>query len=99
MFHQHLLRRPFAVAVVGLSVALAGCTHHDKSEHSSKHPKSTTTMTDTQSAKAGITKTSFGKTTDGTAVDLYTLTNKNGVTAKITNYGGIVTELWVPDRN
>jgi aldose 1-epimerase len=36
---------------------------------------------------------------DGKEVDLFTLTNKNGLYAKITNYGGIVTELHVPDRN
>ena len=45
-----------------------------------------------------IKKESFGTTKDGQAVDLYTLTN-NGVTAKITNYGGILTSLVVPDRN
>jgi len=31
-------------------------------------------------------------------VDLFTLTNAAGVTASITNYGGIVTSLMVPDR-
>jgi aldose 1-epimerase len=31
-------------------------------------------------------------------VDLYTLTNARGLTAKITNYGTIITELRVPDR-
>ena len=41
----------------------------------------------------------FGKTYDGQTVSLYTLTNANGTTVKITNYGGIVTEFWVPDRN
>jgi aldose 1-epimerase len=40
----------------------------------------------------------FGKV-DDTPVQLYTLTNKNGLVAKITNYGAIVTELHVPDRN
>ncbi len=34
----------------------------------------------------------------GKEVKLYTLTNKNGLVAKITNYGGIVTELHVPDK-
>ena len=48
--------------------------------------------------KMGITKEPYG-TADGKKVMLYTLTNKNGLTAKITNYGGIVTELWVPDKN
>ena len=32
-------------------------------------------------------------------MDLYTLTNRNGLVAKITNLGGHVTELHVPDRN
>lgn len=39
----------------------------------------------------------FG-TVDGTPVRLYTLTNRNGLVAKITNYGATVTELHVPDR-
>src|SRR6185295_3418096 len=46
-----------------------------------------------------ITKESFGKTADGESVDLYTLTNRNGMEARITNYGGIVTTLTAPDRN
>ena len=46
-----------------------------------------------------ITKESFGKTAEGESVDLYTLTNRNGMEAKITNYGGIVTALTAPDRN
>jgi len=51
-------------------------------------------------AKPGSTKkSSFGKTPDGEAVDLYTLTNKNGVEAEITTYGGSVVSLKVPDRN
>jgi aldose 1-epimerase len=53
---------------------------------------------DTQ-AQAKITKESFGQTTDGHSVDLYTLTNSRGAEVKITNYGGTVTSLKVPDRN
>jgi aldose 1-epimerase len=33
------------------------------------------------------------------SISLYTLTNSNGVTMKVTNYGAIVTSLLVPDRN
>ena len=44
-----------------------------------------------------ITKEPFGSI-DGTEVDLYTLANSNGIVAKITNYGGIITSLVVPDR-
>jgi aldose 1-epimerase len=51
-------------------------------------------------AKSGSTmKSSFGKTQEGEAIDLYTLTNKNGVQAAITNYGGAVVSLKVPDRD
>jgi aldose 1-epimerase len=48
---------------------------------------------------AGVQKTTFGKTADGTAVDLYTLTNGRGMTARLMTYGAIVTSLEVPDRN
>jgi len=45
-----------------------------------------------------IEKQSFGKTEDGTAVDLYTLTNANGMEIQITNYGATVTSIVVPDK-
>lgn len=47
--------------------------------------------------KMSVTKAPYGKA-DGREVFLYTLTNKNGLVAKITNYGGIMTELWLPDK-
>ena len=50
-------------------------------------------------SQSSLEKNSFGQTQDGTAVDLYVLTNSHGLIAKITNYGGIVTELHVPDRD
>lgn len=34
----------------------------------------------------------------GKEVKLYTLTNKNGLVLKVTNYGGIITELHTPDK-
>ncbi|MBW8038772.1 MAG: galactose mutarotase [Planctomycetes bacterium] len=41
----------------------------------------------------------FGKTPDGQEVDLYTLTNTNGLKARIINYGAILVSLEVPDKN
>ena len=46
-----------------------------------------------------ITKEAFGKTTDSTPVDLYTLVNAKGSSVKITNFGGIVVAICVPDRD
>jgi aldose 1-epimerase len=39
----------------------------------------------------------FGKTPDGIQVLRYTLSNPHGVLVKITEYGAILSELWVPD--
>jgi aldose 1-epimerase len=50
-------------------------------------------------AKSKMQKQSFGKTEDGQSVDLYILSNKNGMEAAITNYGGTVVSLKVPDRS
>jgi len=47
----------------------------------------------------GVKRQDWGKTYNETPIYLYTLTNSHGMVAKITNYGGIVTELHVPDRN
>ena len=45
-----------------------------------------------------IDREKFGQTNEGVSVDLFTLTNDNGLTVKITNYGGIVTSMLVPDK-
>jgi len=50
-------------------------------------------------AMKGVTTSDFGQTADGTKVQLYTLTNATGMVAKIMTYGGIVTELHVPDKD
>jgi len=50
-------------------------------------------------AKSSMKKQPFGKTEDGQAVDLYTLTNKKGMEVAITNFGGIIVSLKAPDRN
>ncbi|MCS6774884.1 MAG: aldose epimerase family protein [Anaerolineae bacterium] len=46
-----------------------------------------------------ITRTQFGILPDGQPVDLFTLTNDSGTSVKITNYGGIIISLLVPDRH
>jgi aldose 1-epimerase len=43
-------------------------------------------------------KRDFGTTAEGKAAELYVLTNKNGMEVSITNYGGTVTSIKVPDR-
>jgi aldose 1-epimerase len=45
-----------------------------------------------------IQNESYGQLSDGRSVDRYTLTHA-GITCSIITYGGIITELHVPDRN
>ncbi len=44
-----------------------------------------------------VTKQPFGAAPNGEPVELYTLTNPNGMTMKVMTYGAIVTELHAPD--
>ncbi len=48
---------------------------------------------------ASVSMRAFGRTKAGEPVMLYTLTNANGLSADITNYGGIMVRLLVPDRD
>ena len=50
-------------------------------------------------AKPGVTRGAFGKMPDGQAVEMFTLTNKNGVEVRAITYGGIITSIKVPDRD
>ena len=43
-------------------------------------------------------KSDFGALSDGTSVELYTLTNSHGLTARIATYGATLTSLNVPDK-
>ena len=49
-------------------------------------------------AAQSIEKKPFGEV-DGKPVDLYTLTNTNGMTMTVSNYGAIITTLTAPDKN
>lgn len=50
-------------------------------------------------AKPGISSQDWGTTQKGEKVRLYTLTGKGGMVARITNFGGVVVDLIVPDRH
>ena len=51
------------------------------------------------SAPASIQKTAFGTTADGQPVELFTVSNANGLAFRCMTYGAIITEIDVPDRN
>ena len=45
-----------------------------------------------------VQKQPFGETPDGTAVEIYTLTNDKGFKARVMTYGATLVSLEVPDR-
>lgn len=47
----------------------------------------------------GVKKSLFGKTHDGREAHLYTLSNKSGMQVVISDFGGTVVSIKVPDRN
>lgn len=88
------IRAAFSAALSAALIAGIGCEATKKAvakvEDKFEHKADKGTM--------GITQTNFGKTADGQQVDLYTLTNPNGIVARIMTYGAIVTELHAPDK-
>ncbi len=57
-----------------------------------------TTLSSGGAEDCGVASRVFGYLSGGEAVTEYTLTNRNGMIVKILDYGGIITELHVPDR-
>jgi aldose 1-epimerase len=75
-----------ATLLLAALLVLAGC--------------STTPPTEPVEPKAmKIESQQFGQTPGGTSVKLYTLSNRKGMVVKLTEYGAILTEVRVPDRN
>ena len=84
-----MVERSARVTLVILALAgIAACTSSQRERSEPASPAA---------ASPAIATAPFGKVGD-TPVQIYTLTNKGGIVAKITNYGAIVTELHVPDR-
>ena len=81
------LRKLITVTMITTSV-LTACNSAEQ-----KQEESTASV-----ASEKVSKADWGET-DGKKVYLYTLTNKNGVQVKISNYGGTVTSWVTPDKN
>lgn len=57
----------------------------------------TSMMLSSPAMEPSIQKSSFGKLSTGAPIDLYTLKNTHGLEAAITNFGGILVSMKVPD--
>ncbi len=82
----------------GLVLAAAViCMHGCKKKEQAPAEPNTDQQT-MEVVEMSVNQESFGTTPEGREVDLYTLTNSNGMKARITNYGAILVSLEVPDR-
>jgi len=91
---RRLLATSVVVVVTAVLLGLSGpaqarATSHRHKSHSAKH-------SDRSGDRPGITSQFWG-TANGQSVYLYTLTSGNGMTVNITNYGGVVQSIWVPN--
>jgi aldose 1-epimerase len=77
--------------------SLASC--NNSSSGNAANSDSTITSTDSTTASLIPGKKNFETTIDGKPTDLYVLKNHNGMQAAITNYGGRLVSLVVPDKN
>ncbi|PTQ92916.1 aldose 1-epimerase [Mucilaginibacter yixingensis] len=83
----------FSAAVMLAAAGLTACNQPAKTSSTSTDDSTKTAVTYAIPAEANFQDKIDGKTTD-----LYTLKNKNGVTAAITSFGGRLVSLLVPDK-
>ncbi len=96
-FKQQLMFKKFLTlfTMIGMGLLIANLESYKRLNFN----RSYATENDDQRQKnKSVTKTKFGQTRDNQNVYLYTLTNTNGLIAKITNYGSILTQLHLPDN-
>jgi aldose 1-epimerase len=88
-------------AVLGIVAATAiGCPAQPaKDSPKDKQPSTPKAFSSSETPKVSITKETFGKTPEGEQVDLYTLTNAQGLRVKIMTYGATIIDVETPDRN
>jgi len=68
-------------------VAIVGCTNKQK-----QAPEETTTL-------SGLKRSNFQTVVNGDSTDLYVLKNANGIEVCVTNYGGRIVSVMVPDKD
>ncbi|WP_205501573.1 aldose epimerase family protein [Rufibacter psychrotolerans] len=90
------VRRPVSALLLSALLFAGACNQNSGNQES----KETQTQTSTTANQVKLpARANFQKTIDGKQTDLYVLKNQNNVQVAITNYGGRVVSLLVPDKN
>jgi len=85
------LRASLIFSIFLILILNSGCKKESATPDDAGQTKGTTNML--------VKKEPFGSLPDGSAVELYTLTNQHGLKARLMTYGAILVSLEVPDRN
>ena len=72
--------------LLSLVFTVAGCVNKQKEEQV------------VETTKSGLVKSDFQTVLDGDSTNLFVLNNNNGVEVAITNYGGRIVSVMVPDK-
>lgn len=83
-------KRNLALVALALSSFLVACNNPEKSSN---------TKNDTTSSVVKLDTGAYQRTINGKQTNIYQLSNKNGAIVQITNYGGRVMSIVVPDKN
>lgn len=87
--------KSFALVLLGSALVLGACSKTTDNQETEG-----TTQTSADAKEVTLpNRADFQDTIDGKATDLFILKNKNNVQAAITNYGGRLISLLVPDKN
>jgi aldose 1-epimerase len=73
------------------SIGFAGCVLMAANQSTTQNPP--------PRREPSVTRAPFGTMPDGTPVELFTLTNRNGLEVRVITYGAIIQAIRVPDRN
>lgn len=93
MKHKHSRHGLWVLALAGLlgTTSLSSCSNTATEQDAEANTTTATAME--------IKEEPFGSTPDGQQVQLYTLTNANGMQVQVTNFGAIVTSVLAPDKD
>jgi aldose 1-epimerase len=84
--------------IFGLALALWGGLIACKGKKGEEQTRPAWPAPTTGGTTMELERQSFGELPDGTAVDIFTLTNGRGIKARLMTYGAILVSLEVPDR-
>ncbi len=86
-----ILRKNFALTgIICLALSFVQCKNNEE--------KTGENISSEQKEQTVMKRTLFGTTPEGEQVELYTLTNEQGMEVKIITYGGRITSVKVPDK-